>query len=199
MQKINGFVRRLPAWPIYIVSVAWFGWLFWQALSGAMGPDPVNALELALGTLALQLMVALLAITPARKYLGLNLIKFRRALGLAVFFFVAMHLGVWMILDVQFLGQVLNDLVKRPFITIGMASFVLMVPLALTSNNLAIRRLGPQAWNKLHKLTYAVVILGAAHNVLIQKTWETEPLVYLGIIAALLVMRIKWRPFMATA
>lgn len=199
MQKINGFVRRLPAWPIYIVSVAWFGWLFWQALSGAMGPDPVNALELALGTLALQLMVALLAITPARKYLGLNLIKFRRALGLAVFFFVAMHLGVWMILDVQFLGQVLNDLVKRPFITIGMASFVLMVPLALTSNNLSIRRLGPQAWNKLHKLTYAVVILGAAHNVLIQKTWETEPLVYLGIIAALLVMRIKWRPFMATA
>ena len=199
MQSVNAFLRRVPAWPIYIVSVAWFAWLFFQALTGAMGPDPVNALEHALGDVALQLMVVVLAITPARKYLGLNLIKYRRALGLAVFFFVAMHLGVWLFLDVQILSQIVQDILKRPYITVGMVSFVLMIPLAITSNNRSIRKLGPQVWNRLHKLTYAAVILGAVHNVMIQKVWEAEALVYLGLIAALLALRIRWVPRAAAA
>ena len=199
MQSVNAFLRRVPAWPIYIVSVAWFAWLFFQALTGAMGPDPVNALEHALGDVALQLMVVVLAITPARKYLGLNLIKYRRALGLAVFFFVAMHLGVWLFLDVQILSQIVQDILKRPYITVGMVSFVLMIPLAITSNNRSIRKLGPQVWNRLHKLTYAAVILGAVHNVMIQKVWEAEPLIYLGLIAALLALRIRWVPRVAAA
>ena len=199
MQSVNAFLRRVPAWPIYIVSVAWFAWLFFQALTGAMGPDPVNALEHALGDVALQLMVVVLAITPARKYLGLNLIKYRRALGLAVFFFVAMHLGVWLFLDVQIVAQIVQDIFKRPYITVGMVSFVLMIPLAITSNNRSIRKLGPQVWNRLHKLTYAAVILGAVHNVMIQKVWEAEALVYLGLIAALLALRIRWVPRAAAA
>ena len=199
MQSVNAFLRRVPAWPIYIVSVAWFAWLFFQALTGAMGPDPVNALEHALGDVALQLMVVVLAITPARKYLGLNLIKYRRALGLAVFFFVAMHLGVWLFLDVQIVSQIVQDILKRPYITVGMVSFVLMIPLAITSNNRSIRKLGPQVWNRLHKLTYAAVILGAVHNVMIQKVWEAEALVYLGLIAALLALRIRWVPRAAAA
>ena len=199
MQSVNAFLRRVPAWPIYIVSVAWFAWLFFQALTGAMGPDPVNALEHALGDVALQLMVVVLAITPARKYLGLNLIKYRRALGLAVFFFVAMHLGVWLFLDVQIVSQIVQDILKRPYITVGMVSFVLMIPLAITSNNRSIHKLGPQVWNRLHKLTYAAVILGAVHNVMIQKVWEAEALVYLGLIAALLALRIRWVPRAAAA
>ena len=199
MQSVNAFLRRVPAWPIYIVSVAWFAWLFFQALTGAMGPDPVNALEHALGDVALQLMVVVLAISPALKYLGLNLIKYRRALGLAVFFFVAMHLGVWLFLDVQILSQIVQDILKRPYITVGMVSFVLMIPLAITSNNRSIRKLGPQVWNRLHKLTYAAVILGAVHNVMIQKVWEAEALVYLGLIAALLALRIRWVPRAAAA
>ena len=199
MQSVNAFLRRVPAWPIYIVSVAWFAWLFFQALTGAMGPDPVNELEHELGEIALQLMVVVLAITPARKYLGLNLIKYRRALGLAVFFFVAMHLGVWLFLDVQILSQIVQDILKRPYITVGMVSFVLMIPLAITSNNRSIRKLGPQVWNRLHKLTYAAVILGAVHNVMIQKVWEAEALVYLGLIAALLALRIRWVPRVAAA
>ena len=199
MQSVNAFLRRVPAWPIYIVSVAWFAWLFFQALTGAMGPDPVNELEHELGEIALQLMVVVLAITPARKYLGLNLIKYRRALGLAVFFFVAMHLGVWLFLDVQIVSQIVQDILKRPYITVGMVSFVLMIPLAITSNNRSIRKLGPQVWNRLHKLTYAAVILGAVHNVMIQKVWEAEALVYLGLIAALLALRIRWVPRAAPA
>ena len=199
MQSVNAFLRRVPAWPIYIVSVAWFAWLFFQALTGAMGPDPVNELEHELGEIALQLMVVVLAITPARKYLGLNLIKYRRALGLAVFFFVAMHLGVWLFLDVQIVSQIVQDILKRPYITVGMVSFVLMIPLAITSNNRSIRKLGPQVWNRLHKLTYAAVILGAVHNVMIQKVWEAEALVYLGLIAALLALRIRWVPRAAAA
>ena len=164
-----------------------------------MGPDPVNELEHELGEIALQLMVVVLAITPARKYLGLNLIKYRRALGLAVFFFVAMHLGVWLFLDVQIVAQIVQDIFKRPYITVGMVSFVLMIPLAITSNNRSIRKLGPQVWNRLHKLTYAAVILGAVHNVMIQKVWEAEALVYLGLIAALLALRIRWVPRAAAA
>ena len=199
MQSVNAFLRRVPAWPIYIVSVAWFAWLFFQALTGAMGPDPVNELEHELGEIALKLMVVVLAITPARKYLGLNLIKYRRALGLAVFFFVAMHLGVWLFLDVQIVAQIVQDIFKRPYITVGMVSFVLMIPLAITSNNRSIRKLGPQVWNRLHKLTYAAVILGAVHNVMIQKVWEAEALVYLGLIAALLALRIRWVPRAAAA
>jgi len=200
MQKINGIIRRVPAWPIYIVSAAWFGWQFFQALTGAMGPDPVRSLELALGTNALQMMVAVVAITPARKYLGLNLIKYRRAVGLSLFFFVTMHLSVWLFLDVQALAQVITDILKRPYITVGMVSFVVMIPLAITSNNRSIRKLGPKVWNTLHKLTYAAVLLGAVHNVMVQKVWETSPLVYLGLIAALLATRVTWRPrLLATA
>jgi len=133
-----------------------------------------------------------LAITPLRRYAGVNLVKFRRALGLLAFTYVVAHLLIWALLDVQTLTRVWADIVKRPYITIGMAAFVLMLPLALTSTNRAIRRLG-QTWRKLHRLTYVVAVLGAVHFIMVVKGFPFAPLVFLGVVAVLLALRVKLR------
>ncbi len=190
IDRLNAFIRKLPAWPIYIVMVAYAAWLFWLGISGQTGPEPISVLEHDLGSIAIQTFIAVLAITPLRKYVGLNLLKFRRALGLAVFFFVAVHLGVWLFLDVQIASQIWADIIKRPYITVGMISFVLLIPLAVTSNNWSIRKLRGN-WRKLHMLSYPAVLLAAIHNVMVQKVWEAEALIYLVLILGLLVLRIQ--------
>lgn len=190
--KVNGALRRLPPWIIYVVAAGWAGWLFWLAATGAIGVDPVNQLERAYGLLALQLLIAGLVVTPLRKWTGISLIRFRRAIGVTCFFLVLAHFLVWAVLDVQSLARVWADIVKRPYVTIGMLSFLMLIPLALTSNNLSIRRMGAAAWKRLHKLTYPAAALGAVHFVWLVKTWQPEPLIYLGIITALLLMRVEW-------
>ena len=160
-QRINGWTRRVPAWPIYPVGVAFGAWYFWLAVSGAW-IDPVAELEHAIGLLALKLLVAVLAITPLRNLTRVNLVKYRRALGVTAFFLVLYHLLVWWFLEA-------------------------------TSNNLALRRLGPLAWRRLHRLTYAAVLLGATHFVMLRKGWQLQPLIYLALIVVLLMMRVTWR------
>lgn len=191
VRSLNSLFRRVPAWPIYIVSLAHVIWLFWSAQTGALGPEPIGALERALGEAGLQVFILMLTITPLRRFLGLNVIKYRRALGLTVFSYVTVHLAVWLFLDVQIWSQIIGDVLKRPYITVGMVSFALMIPLAVTSNTFSIRKLGAGAWNKLHKLTYGAVILAAAHNVMVQKVWESEALVYLILVLSLLALRIR--------
>lgn len=149
-------------------------------------------MEHALGERGLQLLILGLAITPLRRHAGLNLLKFRRAIGLLTFFYILLHLLVWLVLDVQILSQIWADILKRPYITIGMAGFVVMLPLAATSNNLSVRRLG-RRWQKLHKATYAVAILGAVHYVMLAKGFQIEPLVYLCVVLLLLGLRLRPR------
>jgi len=192
VQRINRVVSKLPAWPLYIVGAIPPVWFLWLGLTGGLGVEPIKALEHRLGELALQVFVAVLAITPLRDWTGVNLIRFRRALGLLTFFYVFLHLLVWLVLDVQVLSQIWADILKRPYITIGMLAFVLMLPLAVTSNNLSIRRLGPKRWRQLHKLTYAAGILGAVHFVMVAKGFQIEPLVYLGLVVGLLAARVRW-------
>jgi methionine sulfoxide reductase heme-binding subunit len=120
-----------------------------------------------------------------------NLIRFRRAIGVLAFTYVALHLLVWLVLDVQALERIWADIVKRPYITVGMIGFVAMIPLALTSNNWSVRRLGP-TWRQLHKLTYLVVLLGAVHFVMLRKGLQIEPLLYLGAIVLLLALRLPF-------
>ena len=192
VQRINRVVSKLPAWPLYIVGAIPPVWFLWLGLTGGLGVEPIKALEHRLGELALQVFVAVLAITPLRDWTGVILIRFRRALGLLTFFYVFLHLLVWLVLDVQVLSQIWADILKRPYITIGMLAFVLMLPLAVTSNNLSIRRLGPKRWRQLHKLTYAAGILGAVHFVMVAKGFQIEPLVYLGLVVGLLAARVRW-------
>ena len=161
--RINSFARRVPVWLVYVVYLSAVPWLLYQAQTGGLGREPIKALEHELGEIAMQLLIIGLCITPLRQYLGVNLIKFRRAIGIIAFIYVCLHLLVWLVLDVGILSQIWGDILKRPYITIGMVGFVLMLPLALTSNNWSVRRLGVAAWRKLHRLVYIIAVLGAVH------------------------------------
>jgi sulfoxide reductase heme-binding subunit YedZ len=188
-QTINGALRRLPIWPIYVVGALPPVWYFYLGLTGGLGVEPIKEFEHRLGILGLQMLIAVLAVTPLRNLTDVSLIRFRRAMGLLTFYYIAAHLAVWLFLDVQIAAQIWADIVKRPYITIGMAGFVLMLPLAITSNNLSIRKLGPR-WRRLHKLIYPVALLGAVHFVMLRKGWQVEPLLYLGGIVLLLALRL---------
>ncbi|WP_296426177.1 protein-methionine-sulfoxide reductase heme-binding subunit MsrQ [Yoonia sp.] len=186
---LNGALRRVPVWPLYVIGAAWGGWLFWLAATGGLGVEPIEALEHRYGQLSLQLLVAGLAVTPLRKLLGINLMKFRRAIGVLTFFFLLAHFLVWAVLDVQTASAIWADILKRPYVTIGMAGFLMLIPLGLTSNNWSVRKLGGAAWRKLHKLVYPAAVLGALHFVWLAKGFQIEPLIYLGIIVGLLAIR----------
>lgn len=188
-QRINQWARRIPTWLVYVLLFIPAPWFFYLGATGGLGVEPIKALEHEYGELALKLLVAGLAITPLRTHLGINLIKFRRAIGLMAFFYVSAHLLVWLVLDVQIVSQIWADILKRPYITIGMVGFILMVPLAVTSNNRSIRTLGPK-WRQLHKLTYVVVLLGAVHFLMLVKGFQLEPILYLAAIFGLLALRL---------
>ena len=191
-ERINAFARRVPTWVIYILYLLPVPWLLYLAQTGGLGREPIKALEHELGEIALQLLIIGLTITPLRRYLGVNLLKFRRAFGLLAFIYVVLHLLVWLVLDVGILSQIWADILKRPYITIGMVGFILLVPLAVTSNNISVRKMGA-GWRKLHKLAYVAAILGAVHYIMVAKVWEFEPLAYLAVIIALLIVRFPKR------
>lgn len=197
VDALNKTLRRIPAPLIYVCGVLWVVYLFYLGMTGGLGAEPINALERRIGLTALQCVLAGLAVTPLRRHFGVNLLKFRRAIGVTAFFMVLAHLLVWFLLDIQSLDRIWADILKRPYITVGMIGFVLMLPLALTSNNYSVRKLGP-AWRRLHKLTYAVAILGGIHFVMLAKGLQLEPVVYLIAIASLLALRIRRFPQLRT-
>ena len=192
--KINSAARRIPAWLIYVLGILPAIWFLYEGLTGGSGADPIKALEHELGEFALKLLILGLCITPLRKHLGINLLKFRRAIGVMTFVYVFLHLLVWLVLDVQIISQVWADILKRPYITVGMAGFALMIPLAATSNNLSVRKLGVR-WHKLHKLTYGIAFLGALHFVMVAKGIQIEPLLYMAVVLGLLALRIPKKYF----
>ena len=192
-RSINGALRRVPTWPVYLIGALPPFWYLYLGFTGGLGVEPIKELEHRLGLLGLQMLIATLAVTPLRRFTGISLLKYRRALGLLAFYYITCHLLVWLVLDVQILDEIWADIVKRPYITIGMAGFVLLIPLALTSNNLSVRKMGPMAWKRLHQLFYVAAILGSLHYVMLVKGWQIEPLLYMGAIIGLLVMRIEVR------
>lgn len=191
VQRINVLLGRVPGWWLYLLAPFLPAYYLWLGTTGGLGVEPIKALEQILGERALQLLILTLAITPLRQWTGISLMKQRRALGVITFFYVVCHLLVWLVLDVGILSEIWADIVKRPYITVGMAAFALLIPLAVTSNNLSVRKLGPKRWRKIHKLTYAAALLGALHFVMLAKGFQIEPLVYLGIVLALLAARLR--------
>ncbi|MBU2992076.1 protein-methionine-sulfoxide reductase heme-binding subunit MsrQ [Octadecabacter sp. 1_MG-2023] len=190
IDTLNTAARKVPAWVLYILLTLPIPFLFYSAATGGMGVEPINALEREMGELSLKLIIFGLLITPLRKYLKLNLLKFRRAIGVMAFVYVAVHLGIWVVLDMSLrFDQMWSDIWKRPYITIGMVAFIAMIPLAVTSNNLSVRKMGGMAWRKLHKLVYPIAVLGAVHFIMVQKVWEVEPMVYLAVVVALIGTR----------
>lgn len=194
VDRVNGAARRVPTWAVYILYLLPVPWLLYLAQTGGLGREPIKALEHELGEIALQLLIIGLCITPLRQYLGLNLIKFRRTFGVLAFTYVALHLLVWVVLDMSLLwGQMWADIWKRPYITIGMAGFAVLLPLVATSNNLSVRKLGAATWRKLHKLTYIAVLLGGIHYLWLVKGIQLEPILYMAVILGLLALRVVKR------
>jgi sulfoxide reductase heme-binding subunit YedZ len=187
---LNSSLRRVPAWLLYVLATVPVCWIYYLGLTGQLGVDPAKRIEHELGLWSLWLLIAGLAVTPMRRWLGLNLLKFRRAIGVITFFYLTAHLLTWLVLDVQF-QNVWADIVKRWYITVGMAAFVLMIPLAVTSNNWSLRKLGAVTWRRVHKLVYPIAILGALHFLLLVKGFQWEPILYTAVIAILLLSRIR--------
>jgi sulfoxide reductase heme-binding subunit YedZ len=155
--------------------------------------EPVEVLTHEYGLLALQFLLLSLCVTPLLRYARVNLFRFRRALGLLAFAYAALHFLVWLLLDLQLRwGTIGAEIVKRPYLTIGFAGFLALMPLALTSWNGAVRRMGAAAWRKLHRLAYAAVILGGLHYVMQEKVWSLESVAYLTAGVVLVAMRILW-------
>ena len=189
--RINAAARRVPPGAIYALALLPLAWLVGAAATGGLGIDPVKEMEHRLGLWGLQLLVAGLCVTPLRRFAGVNLIRFRRAIGLVAFAYILLHLLVWLVLDMGLLWeQALKDIVKRPYVTMGMAGFAALVPLAATSNDGSLRRLGPVRWRRLHRLTYLAALAGGVHYLWLVKSWPLEPFLYLGAILALLGLRV---------
>ena len=198
--RINEVLRPIPKWLVYLLGALPGLYIIAGlvlALTGtydlfgtSLGIDPAKTIEHWTGELALQFFIATMLISTLRNHFKLKLIKFRRPLGLLTFFYVVLHLSIWIGLDLQFRwAEIWADIWKRPYITIGMAGFAMMIPMAMTSNNSAIKKLGPMLWQKIHKLAYPAIILGGIHYVMVQKVWETAPLIYLAVIVSIVALR----------
>ena len=167
--------------------------LGWQ--NDALGANPIETLSRASGEWTLRFLLISLAVTPLRRYTGLHwLIRLRRMLGLFVFAYATSHLLTYVWLD-QFFDwrAIARDILDRPFITVGFAAFVLLIPLAATSNSFAIRRLGGRRWQALHRSIYAIAIIAVVHFWWLVKADVLEPAIYALILAALLGARAWWR------
>ena len=195
--SLSGANRRIAEWSsvvrpaLYVVGSVPAVWTFYLGLMDQLGADPMKTLERTLGLWALRFLILTLAVTPLRELTGINLLRYRRALGLLCFFYATMHLTTYMVLDQGLnLQAIWADIVKRPYITIGMLSFAVLVPLAATSHNAVIRRMGGAAWARLHRWVYLAAGAAAIHYVLVVKSWPLEPLVYAAIVALLLGYRL---------
>jgi len=178
-------------WAIYVLGLMPAAWLFYAGFNDQLGADPVRTLERNLGIFSLRFLVAGLAITPLRHLGGPNLVRFRRAIGLVAFYYAALHLLAYVWFDQGFdFAAIWKDIVKRPYVTVGFAAFVILVPLAATSSNGMIRRLGAVNWQRLHKGVYLACALAALHFIMLRKAWPAEPLIYAGLVAASLLFRV---------
>ncbi len=145
------------------------------------------------GLWSLQLLLASLCVTPLMRFARINLIKFRKPLGLLAFGYLVLHFLIWLVLDMALRwDEIARDLVKRPYIVVGFAAFVILVPVAATSWQGAIRRMGQVAWQRLHRLVYLAVLLGAVHFVMQEKVWTVEAIAYLIGTTLLVGMRFLW-------
>jgi methionine sulfoxide reductase heme-binding subunit len=185
---------------LFLLALGPFAWLLHGAWNNGLGPNPAEALSRGTGDWVLRLLCLTLAVTPVRQWTGWTaLARLRRMLGLFAFFYGVLHFLCYAWLDMGFeLGAIVRDIPKRPFVLVGSLALLLMLPLAATSFNRAIRTLGAARWRQLHRLVYAVVLLGLLHFFWMRsaKNNFAEVGVYAAIVAVLLCWRLwsAWRP-----
>jgi sulfoxide reductase heme-binding subunit YedZ len=175
-------------WAVALAPLAGLLHGFW---TDDLTVNPIEHVTRTLGETALQLLLAGLALTPLRILLGIAWpMSLRRLLGLFAFFYVVLHFAVWIVLDHFFdWATMLGDVVKRPWITVGVAALLLLVPLAATSTTGMVKRLGGAAWRRLHRLVYVAAGLGVLHYIWLAKKVLVEPWIYAAVLAALLGVR----------
>jgi sulfoxide reductase heme-binding subunit YedZ len=166
-----------------------------RARNGGLGANPIAEALNELGLTALILLVASLAATPLKTLTGWTWpIRVRRLVGLLAFGYAVLHVSVYVALDQSFAARaILSDVLKRKFILVGFAAFTLLVPLAVTSTDASVRRLGYVRWKRVHTLVYPAAMLASVHFIWRVKKDLTEPLVYAGILGVLLLLRVAWR------
>ncbi len=184
---------RSPKFWVFMVCLLPLVRLATLGLTGGLGANPIEFITRSTGTWTLVGLMVTLSVTPLRRLTGrAELIRFRRMLGLFTFFYACLHFLTYIWLD-QFFdpASIVKDIIKRPFITVGFTAFLLLIPLAVTSNRAMIRHLG-RRWQQLHRLVYAIAILGVVHYLWLVKKDITEPLIYGGVLTFLLLMRMPW-------
>jgi sulfoxide reductase heme-binding subunit YedZ len=179
---------------VFALCLAPCAWLVTRVLTGRLGINPVEDLELTTGIWALRFLVFTLAVTPLRRLTGWNrIIQYRRMLGLFAFFYASLHFAIYIGVDQFFaFGLIVEDVLKRRFITVGFVGFVLMIPLAITSTKGWIRRLGKR-WQRLHRLIYVSGVCAAIHYLWKVKVIAGSPVYYAAGIALLLGFRLVWQ------
>lgn len=177
---------------LFISSLIPALWLVFALLTNQLGANPIEAITRETGLWALRFLWLTLLITPLRWLTGWNqVVTFRRMLGLYVFFYAVLHMLMYLWLDQFFdINEIIKDIIKRPFITIGFFTFTALIPLVITSNNTMVKRLGGKRWKKLHQLTYFIAIASSVHFYMLVKQDKTEPLFYIALLVILFAIRL---------
>ena len=178
---------------LFVLCLVPVAWLAWDAFTHHLGANPVEKLNHRTGIWTLRMLLITLAITPLRRLTGWNaLIRLRRMFGLYTFFYACLHFSTWLVFDHFFdMHEIIKDIVKRPYITVGFSAFVMLIPLAVTSTNKWVKRLGSR-WAKLHQLVYVIATFGVLHFLWLVKADVREPVIYGLILTVLLLYRI-WK------
>lgn len=179
---------------VFLVCLLPLAWLVFDGVTGQLSPEPIKDVTHRTGDWALRFLLITLAVTPLRKLTGQTwLVRLRRMLGLYAFFYAALHFVIYVWLDQELLfSELLVDITKRPYITVGFSAFVLLIPLAATSNRFSIKKLG-RRWQRLHKLVYVIAGLGVLHYLWLVKADVREPVIYGLILLGLLGIRAWWQ------
>jgi sulfoxide reductase heme-binding subunit YedZ len=188
IQKIRWIVKPT----LFFIALVPLVFLIYRGLNDDLGANPIETINRYTGDWVLRFLLITLAVTPLRRLTGWNgLLRYRRMLGLFAFFYACVHFLSWAWLDQYFvLADIVADVAKRPYITVGFTSFLMLIPLALTSTNAMIRRLGAKRWQQLHRLVYLIGIGGVVHFLWLVKSDIREPLVYGAVLALLLGFRL---------
>jgi sulfoxide reductase heme-binding subunit YedZ len=197
IQRLPGRAVGTLKAAVFVLALLPFAYLAIAALffPESLGANPAEYITRSLGDWALRFLLLTLCVTPARRLLGWNwLLRLRRMLGLFAFFYVLVHFASYVSFDHVFdMADILKDIAKRPFITVGFISLVLLIPLAATSTDAMVRRLGARRWVALHRLVYVIAPLAVLHFWWMVKRDLTEPIIYAAILAALLGYRLRFK------
>ena len=183
-------LRRLPNGIVWLLGAIPLALLVWDIFTGGLGIDPVRDIEHRLGRTALYFVIGSLCFTPALRLFRINLVKFRRPVGLVAFSYAALHFATWIVLDMGFLwSQIVADIVKRPYLILGMIALTILTVMAVTSGNRVLRKLGPVRWRQIHRMIYAAAPIAVLHWLISHKIWPVWGIT-MGTVVLLLALRV---------